>query len=76
MRHALRPAALVREARRFVPELRRADFDAGPAGIRAQALARDGSLVDDFVMSGPSALRPRPQRALAGGDLVARARPR
>jgi 2-hydroxyglutarate dehydrogenase len=51
MRHALRPAALVREAQRFVPELTRADFVAGPSGIRAQALARDGSLVDDFVLS-------------------------
>ena len=51
LRHALRPAALVREASRFVPELRRSDFVAGPAGIRGQALARDGSLVDDFLMS-------------------------
>ena len=51
MRHALRPSALVREARRFVPELEPGDFVAGPSGIRAQALARDGSLVDDFVLS-------------------------
>ena len=27
------------------------DFVAGPAGIRAQALAADGTLVDDFVVS-------------------------
>lgn len=51
LRRALNPAALVREARHFVPELTRADFVAGPAGIRAQAVARDGSLVDDFVLS-------------------------
>lgn len=51
LRHALRPGALVREAQRFVPELERADFVPGPSGIRAQALARDGSLVDDFVLS-------------------------
>ena len=51
MRHALRPSALVREAQRFVPELEPRDFVAGPSGIRAQALARDGSLVDDFVLS-------------------------
>jgi (S)-2-hydroxyglutarate dehydrogenase len=51
LRHALRPSALVREAQRFVPELERADFAPGPSGIRAQALARDGSLVDDFVLS-------------------------
>ena len=30
---------------------RRRDFVAGPAGVRAQALARDGALVDDFVVS-------------------------
>lgn len=51
MKHALRPSALVREAQRFVPELTPADFVPGPSGIRAQALARDGSLVDDFVLS-------------------------
>jgi L-2-hydroxyglutarate oxidase len=43
--------AFVATARRLVPELRTADFVAGPAGIRGQALARDGSLVDDFVVS-------------------------
>jgi (S)-2-hydroxyglutarate dehydrogenase len=42
---------LVAEARRFVPELEPRDFMAGPVGIRAQALGRDGSLVDDFVVS-------------------------
>ena len=51
LRHALRPSALVREAQRFVPELTRADFVPGPSGIRAQAVALDGSLVDDFVLS-------------------------
>jgi (S)-2-hydroxyglutarate dehydrogenase len=51
LRRALRPAALVREAQRFVPELRPEDFLPGPAGIRAQALGRDGTLVDDFVIS-------------------------
>ncbi|MDQ3728569.1 MAG: L-2-hydroxyglutarate oxidase [Actinomycetota bacterium] len=51
LRHALRPSALVREAQRFVPELNTSDFVPGSSGIRAQALARDGSLVDDFVLS-------------------------
>ena len=49
--HAASKRALVRDARRLVPELRRGDFVAGPAGVRGQALARDGSLVDDFVIS-------------------------
>ena len=39
------------EARRYVPELTADDLEAAPAGIRAQAMARDGSLVDDFVLS-------------------------
>jgi (S)-2-hydroxyglutarate dehydrogenase len=51
LHHAIRPRALVAEARRLVPELRRADFTRGPVGVRAQAVARDGSLVDDFVVS-------------------------
>jgi 2-hydroxyglutarate dehydrogenase len=49
--HAASKRAFVAEARRFVPELEPRDFVAGPAGIRAQALAKDGSLVDDFVIS-------------------------
>lgn len=35
-------------ARRYVPELTVADVVRGPRGIRAQAMDRDGSLVDDF----------------------------
>ena len=34
-----------------MPELTADDLEAAPAGIRAQAMARDGSLVDDFVLS-------------------------
>jgi L-2-hydroxyglutarate oxidase LhgO len=42
--------AFVREAARYVPSL--ADVDVTPAvrGIRAQAMQRDGALVDDFVI--------------------------
>jgi 2-hydroxyglutarate dehydrogenase len=36
---------------RYVPELTDDDVVAGPAGIRAQAVGRDGALVDDFVFS-------------------------
>jgi 2-hydroxyglutarate dehydrogenase len=42
---------LVRAAARFVPELEPSDVLAGPAGVRAQALGRDGRLVDDFVFA-------------------------
>lgn len=40
--------AFVAAARRYVPELRSRDLVPGPAGVRAQALDPDGSLVDDF----------------------------
>jgi L-2-hydroxyglutarate oxidase LhgO len=43
--------AYVAQARRFMPQLRRRDFVSGFSGIRAQAVARDGSLIDDFVIS-------------------------
>ena len=51
LRRGLSRAAFVAEARRFVPQLRARDFVRGPAGVRAQALGRDGTLVDDFVVS-------------------------
>ena len=51
LRHAASRRALVAAARRYVPELKAADFVAGPSGVRGQALGRDGSLVDDFVVS-------------------------
>jgi L-2-hydroxyglutarate oxidase LhgO len=38
----------VSELRRLVPELRSDDVLPGRSGVRAQALAEDGSLVDDF----------------------------
>ncbi len=38
-------------AARYVPELSAADVEPSFAGVRAQALGRDGSLVDDFVFS-------------------------
>lgn len=39
-----------RLARRLVPATRREDLIEGGAGVRAQAVAPDGSLVDDFVI--------------------------
>ena len=41
----------MRAAARYVPELRLRDVEPAFAGVRAQALARDGRLVDDFVFS-------------------------
>lgn len=51
VRHAASRAAFVRAAARFVPELEPADVQPAFAGVRAQALGRDGRLVDDFVFS-------------------------
>jgi len=42
--------AYVRELRRYLPALGEDDVEFGPSGIRAQALAPDGKLVDDIVL--------------------------
>lgn len=42
----------VAAARRYVPELRAADAVRAGAGVRAQAVDRDGTLVDDFRIGG------------------------
>lgn len=46
---SLIPSLQVRELQKFMPELRTKDISRGPAGVRAQALRSDGSLVDDFI---------------------------
>ncbi len=51
LHHATMRSAFVRAAARYVPELRSGDVETSFAGVRAQALARDGRLVDDFVFS-------------------------
>jgi (S)-2-hydroxyglutarate dehydrogenase len=44
--------AFVEAARRYVPALTTADVaGSGPAGVRAQAVGRDGTLVDDFLIA-------------------------
>jgi L-2-hydroxyglutarate oxidase len=50
IRHVMSRRAFVAALRRFVPELSVRDVLPGPSGIRAQALDRDGKLVDDFVV--------------------------
>jgi len=41
-------AAFVRALQKLIPEVGRRDVQAGGAGVRAQAVADDGSLLDDF----------------------------
>jgi L-2-hydroxyglutarate oxidase len=40
--------AYLRAARHLIPEVQMEDFKPSPAGVRAQALRPDGTLVDDF----------------------------
>ena len=40
----------VREARRYVPELRAVDVIHAHAGVRAQAVSAAGELLDDFAL--------------------------
>lgn len=42
--------AFAAAARRLVPDLRAEDLGAWSSGVRAQAVRRDGTLVDDFVI--------------------------
>jgi L-2-hydroxyglutarate oxidase len=64
-----------RRARRFVPELRPSDLaERAAPGVRAQAWARDGSLVDDFAVDqvGPvTLLRNAPSPAATSSLAIA-----
>jgi 2-hydroxyglutarate dehydrogenase len=75
---AVNRRAFVAACARYVPELRAGDVTGGPAGVRAQAVGRDGALVDDFVFSeaaGTLHVRNAPSPAatssLAIADLIA-----
>lgn len=58
----------------YVPEITRDDLISGPVGVRAQALGRDGRLVDDFVINerGPVAfVRNAPSPAATSSFAIA-----
>ncbi len=70
--------AFTAAAARYVPAVAPEDLIAGPAGVRAQAVARDGRLVDDFLLSTtPRAIHvrnapsPAATSALALAELIA-----
>ncbi|XP_014849681.1 PREDICTED: L-2-hydroxyglutarate dehydrogenase, mitochondrial [Poecilia mexicana] len=44
--------AQIKILQKYIPELSLSDVLRGPTGVRAQALDRDGNLVDDFVFDG------------------------
>lgn len=47
---SLRPSAFLRAARRYVPALGEGDLVRAGSGVRAQAVGRDGALLDDFAI--------------------------
>jgi (S)-2-hydroxyglutarate dehydrogenase len=47
---SLSKAAFVRALQKLLPEIRKSDLVPGGAGVRAQAVAANGALVDDFVI--------------------------
>ncbi|HEV2786165.1 MAG TPA: L-2-hydroxyglutarate oxidase, partial [Solirubrobacteraceae bacterium] len=78
LRLAAGRAALAAQAGRYVPDLRGEDLLPGFAGVRAQAVTRDGRLVDDFLLSAtPRAIHvrnapsPAATSALALAELIA-----
>lgn len=51
VRRAASRRALAAELRRFLPQLEARDLRFAFAGVRGQAIDRDGALVDDFIVS-------------------------
>ena len=75
LRHAVSPATLVRDAARYVPALAPGDAEPAWAGVRAQAVAADGALLDDFAFSrtaGALHVRNAPSPAATASLAIAR----
>jgi L-2-hydroxyglutarate oxidase len=70
--------AFVKACAAYVPELSADDVLPGPSGVRAQAIGRDGTLVDDFIVHDVDAIQyvrnapsPAATSALALAQLLA-----
>ncbi|MGV9274589.1 L-2-hydroxyglutarate oxidase [Streptomyces griseosporeus] len=50
LRRSLSKGAFTEAVRRMLPAVREGDLVPAPAGVRAQAVLRDGTLVDDFLI--------------------------
>ncbi|MFF4827033.1 L-2-hydroxyglutarate oxidase [Streptomyces sp. NPDC001312] len=50
LRRSVSKAAFTQAVRRLMPEVREEDLVPAAAGVRAQAVLRDGTLVDDFLI--------------------------
>lgn len=64
LHRSLSKRAFTAAVRRLLPEVRTEDLVPTAAGVRAQAVARDGSLLDDFAFAGfdPERRAARPSR--------------
>ena len=74
MRGSLSVRAYMRSAQRYVPEIGPGDVRRAGAGIRAQAVDRDGSLVEDFRIShqdGVTTVRNAPSPAATSSLAIA-----
>jgi len=70
--------AFVRALQTLIPEIRSEHLEAAPAGVRAQAVTRDGTLLDDFLIEETehavnvcNAPSPAATASLSIGDTVA-----
>ncbi|GHH72465.1 hydroxyglutarate oxidase [Kitasatospora indigofera] len=64
LRRSLSKRAFTAAVRRLLPAVAEADLVPAAAGVRAQAVARDGSLLDDFAFAGFDPDDPRSTRRL------------
>lgn len=74
VRGSLSTRAYLRAAQRYVPEIGPADVVRAGAGVRAQAVGRDGSLLDDFAIvtaDGITSVRNAPSPAATSSLAIA-----
>ena len=74
VRGSLSTRAYLRTAQRYVSDIGPEDVVRAGAGVRAQAVARDGSLVDDFVIvsgDGVTSVRNAPSPAATSSLAIA-----
>lgn len=74
LRGVLSTRAYLRAAQRYVPDIGLADVRRARLGLRAQAIERDGSLVDDFVVhheDGITSVRNAPSPAATSSLAIA-----
>ncbi|WP_329566417.1 L-2-hydroxyglutarate oxidase [Kitasatospora sp. NBC_01266] len=64
LHRSLSKPAFTTAVRRLLPAVTAADLVPAPAGVRAQAVARDGTLLDDFAFAGFDPDRPGSTRRL------------